>query len=182
MPGWSVRPHEADGLRAVVVLAPDGAPRFGVHVEWSSTTTSKIGKFFDVLFRTGRIATDSTCVVTPAGGEPVPCAPAKSSPWRRSSNTRILQLFGRQYRYRHRTDRRAVVERDGRVIARLHRTWQWGSWGRRSAYEDPGFTVVATTDWDDADASVVFLCGAVLGPPGREGFIGTLGQELLSGI
>lgn len=181
-PGWTVRRYQADGVRGVEVLAPDGTPQFLVTVDFGNTAPGKLGKFFDSLFGEGRVPGDRPCIVTPVEGVPAECAPLKKSPFRRRSHTRTLYLAGREYRYVHRTDRRAVVLRDGELIARLHRTWQWGGFSRRSTFDDPGFTATTVSPWDLADEGVVFLCGTVIGPPGREGAIGYFGQELGSGF
>lgn len=182
MPGWSVRQYQADGVRGVEVLDPDGVPQFLVTVDLESTAPGRLGRFFDSLYREGRVPGDRPCLVTAVGGVPVECAPLKKSPTRRRSHTRTLQLAGREYRYRHRTDRRAEVQCDGEPIARLHRTWQWGRLSRRSTFENPGFTATALSPWDPVDEAVVFLCGSVIGPPGREGAIGCFAQEIGSGF
>lgn len=182
MPGWSVRQFQNDGVRGVEVVAPDGAAQFLVTVDFGSTASGRLGKFFDSLFRDGRVPGDRPCIVIPVGGVPVECAPLKMSPHRRRAHTRTLQLAGREYRYVHRTDRRAVVQCEGETIARLHRTWQWGRLSRRKNFEDPGFTATASSPWDPVDEAVVFLFGSVIGPPGREGAIGYFGQELISGF
>lgn len=182
LPGWSVHQYQNDEVRGVEIITPDGQPQFLVTVDFGSTAPGKLGKFIDSLYREGRVPGDRPCIVIPVGGVPVECAPLKKSPYRRRSHTRTLHLAGREYRYVHHTDRRAVVVCDGERIARLHRTWQWGRFSRRRTFDDPGFTAVATSPWDPVDEAVVFLCGTVIGPPGREGAIGYFGQELGSGF
>lgn len=117
----------------------------------------------------GRIPRNEECVIETPWGEQATSAPRKKDPYRRSSARREVTLGGRHFVYRHTTDRRSVVERDGQQIATLHKSWQHVWRGRRPSYQDLGFTMKAAPGLDPFDQAMIVAFGAVIGTPGHEG-------------
>lgn len=117
----------------------------------------------------GRIPRDAECVIETPWGEQATSAPRVKNPYRRNSARREVDLGGRRFVYRHITDRRSVVERDGQQIAALHKSWQHVWRGRRPSYEDLGFTMKAAQGLDPFDQAMIVAFGAVIGTPGHEG-------------
>ncbi len=126
----------------------------------------------------GRIPRDSECRIETPWGESVVSITDKSEPIRRSSARREVALGGRRFVYRHTSDRRSVVERDGQQIAKLHKSWQHVWRGRRPSFRDLGFTMKAPAVLDPFDEAMIVAFGAVIGTPGHEGGFTTICRVL----
>lgn len=151
--------------RAVAVVDPQGNTHLWITDRSNATWWPE---------KSGRINRDADCLIETSWNESVVSGTQVGSPIRRRSATREVGIGGRRYVYRHTSDRRSVVERDGQQIAKLHKSWQLVFWGRRASFKDLGFTMDAPPVLDPLDEAMIVAFGAVLGPPGHEGGVTTV--------
>ncbi|GGB14578.1 hypothetical protein GCM10011492_00270 [Flexivirga endophytica] len=148
---------------AIEVLDPMGQSHLRITHQPSGTNATWHPE------KAGRIPRDAECLIETPWGEQVTSATAKDTPIRRKSALREVTLGSRRFVYRHTSDRRSVVERDGLQIAAVHKSWQHVWSGRRPSFRDLGFTMDAPPTLDPFDEAVIVAFAAVIGTPGHEG-------------
>src|SRR5206468_6055308 len=120
--------------------------------------------------RVGRVPDGWTGVVTYEDGRTFPLTNGRTGGLRRRFRTAVVDLGSCTWVYRHTTDRRALITRDGHPVARVHRRYRW--WRPRA-----GTGATARIDYtflarDPAlgpdDELMITLSGVVRGPPGPE--------------
>ncbi len=154
--------HQGDGLldRATAFLETD------IH-RHQRTSWQKSG---------GRLPVGGRALVQSRSAEHGEVVNGSLSGYLRRRRTGEMTLGGRTYRVRHRSRWRTVVELEGQQLAVLTRRVLSKRNVPLERTEPPG---VHTTAMTESDQLAVVLAGSVMGPPGRTGFWGEVGGELV---
>ena len=161
-PGTTIRLVDGQGVLRATVVGQDGNGDPGPAV------------------RVGRIPDGWTGVLTCEDGRTSAVANGRTGGLRRRFRTAVVELGACTWTYRHTTDRRAEITRDGHAVARVHRRYRWWRPGARAgatARIDYTFTARDPALGPD-DELMITLFAVVLGPPGREGAAGQIGHGL----
>lgn len=161
-PGAAIRLFDGEGVPRATVIGQDGNGDPGPAV------------------RVGRVPDGWTGLVACEDGRTSTLTNGRAGGLRRRFRTAVVELGSSVWTYRHTTDRRAVITRDGHPVARVHRRYRWWRPGAETGttaridytfvQRDPALT--------EDDELMITVFAVVLGPPGREGAAGQIGHGL----
>lgn len=134
-----------------------------------------------LAFPGGRLAEGRPCSLVLPDGRRFPFSNGDRGGLKRERRTARVQIDGVEWVYRHTSDRRAVISRDGALVAKLHHKWKWGfARSVPGVPVEPRCTFSKHAALQPFDELMVTVFGVALGPPGREGAFGQVGHGIAS--